>query len=621
MKKLTHTDFIQRVTEKHPTLDFSKFTYVNWAGKGQVICPVHGEYTVSAGTLLNGHGCSKCYHERKVGVFKDGLAEFIAKARSVHGDKYDYSSTVYAGAKKKLNILCPEHGEFSQEAYAHTKGKGCPKCGLEVIGSRVSLTHEQYMAALLEARPDMPYDLSKVAYTRLKNKITVVCKQHGEFTPTAGNFLTNKSGCPECGKIATGLASRTPEDKLLAELHKVHSGRYHYIGFEYKRGKRYANAVCPVHGFFSQLVSDHKRGSGCWKCQIDVYNTETFITKARKVHGDSYDYSRVEYIDAFKHVEIVCPEHGSFMQGPTYHVNNGYGCPRCANVGPSKGQLELAELLKPYVNVEVEAWVGQYRADIVIPFRRMVIEYHGLVWHSERFMEDPQRDYKKYKLLTENGWRVIHIFEDEFATRKKQVVDLVLTAIGITFSKVYARTGSVVLVSDAEANDFHEEFHIQGGIPAGGKHYGLEVAGELHAVMSFTRVTSNRGTKSSDSCVELRRFSSKGRVVGGASRLLSHFLRDHPGTEEVVSYSDNRLFTGEMYKALGFSVADKLGPDYYYISPRSRKRMPKRTFAKDRAASVPGFKFDSALTEVENAHANGWYRLYDCGKTKWVLSV
>ena len=57
-------------------------------------------------------------------------------------------------------------------------------------------------------------------------------------------------------------------------------------------------------------------------------NRDEFIEKARKKHGDKYDYSKIETINDNDHVCIICPEHGEFWQRPKNHLN-GYGCTKC----------------------------------------------------------------------------------------------------------------------------------------------------------------------------------------------------------------------------------------------------------------------------------------------------
>lgn len=87
--------------------------------------------------------------------------------------------------------------------------------------------------------------------------------------------------------------------------------------------------ICKEHGLFRKRLSRFLSGSGCPKCSGKVRLTkEEFIEKARKVHGDKYDYSKVEYVNAHTRVCIICLEHGEFWQTPTNHLN-GNGCPKC----------------------------------------------------------------------------------------------------------------------------------------------------------------------------------------------------------------------------------------------------------------------------------------------------
>jgi very-short-patch-repair endonuclease len=74
---------------------------------------------------LQGNGCKKCYQEEQ----RKSTDEFIRDARSIHGDKYDYSRVVYVGNKHKVEIVCPKHGSFFQQPNSHLSYKsGCLLC-------------------------------------------------------------------------------------------------------------------------------------------------------------------------------------------------------------------------------------------------------------------------------------------------------------------------------------------------------------------------------------------------------------------------------------------------------------------------------------------------------------
>lgn len=123
--RMTQEEFIRRAREIHgDKYDYSKVNYVNSNTKVTIICPVHGEFQQAPSEHLVGKGCRQCYFQSR----RMTTEEFIRKAKEIHGDRYDYSKTVYVNARTKLIIICPEHGEFVQSPRCHLQGKGCPSC-------------------------------------------------------------------------------------------------------------------------------------------------------------------------------------------------------------------------------------------------------------------------------------------------------------------------------------------------------------------------------------------------------------------------------------------------------------------------------------------------------------
>jgi len=100
-----------------------------------ITCPRHGSFVIPLRTHLESkHGCRKCGEEAAAEAKQSNLEEFIAKARVLHNDKYDYSNSKYIQAKEKISIRCPEHGEFTQLASGHLSGYGCAKCAISGKG-------------------------------------------------------------------------------------------------------------------------------------------------------------------------------------------------------------------------------------------------------------------------------------------------------------------------------------------------------------------------------------------------------------------------------------------------------------------------------------------------------
>lgn len=120
-------------------------------------------------------------------------------------------------------------------------------------------------------------------------------------------------------------------EEFVARARDVHGDRYDYSKAEYVNLKTPVCIICKKHGEFLQKPNGHLLGRGCQQCGDNRLTTEEFVARAREVHGDRYDYSKVEYINLVTKVTIICPEHGEFTQKPSVHLD-GCGCPNCANI-------------------------------------------------------------------------------------------------------------------------------------------------------------------------------------------------------------------------------------------------------------------------------------------------
>ena len=128
-KYLTQKEFIIKANKVHNNkYDYSKSIYINSYSKIKIICPIHGIFEQRCNAHLNGRGCSKCGKISSVKNRTWTTKEFIIKADKIHNSKYDYSLVNYTTIHKKVKIICPVHGIFSQDPHTHLKGCGCPKC-------------------------------------------------------------------------------------------------------------------------------------------------------------------------------------------------------------------------------------------------------------------------------------------------------------------------------------------------------------------------------------------------------------------------------------------------------------------------------------------------------------
>lgn len=334
--------------------------------------------------------------------------EFIKKARKIHGDKYDYSKVEYINNRTKVCIICPTHGEFWQTPNNHTnktKPKGCPKCGVKKCINAIKSTKEKFVKKAKDAHANK-YDYSKVEYINNRTKVCIVCPIHGEFWQRPYEH-TKGCGCPKCkGKNMT-------TSDFIEKARKVHGDKYDYSKVNYINSHTKVCIVCPIHGEFWQLPNNHLNGHGCEQCYRDdkVYDTDSFIRKAKEIHGDKYDYSKAEYINNHTKVCIICPIHGEFWQVPNSHLSEN-GCPKCIQ---SKLEKNCSSFLTEHnINFDVEKtfrWLGNQRIDFYLKDYNVAIECQGLqhfepvdYFGGEKGLQTRQkRDCKKYNKCNEHG--------------------------------------------------------------------------------------------------------------------------------------------------------------------------------------------------------------------------
>jgi hypothetical protein len=193
-------------------------------------------------------------------------AKFIEKAQKIHGNMFSYILAAYNGSKTKVKIMCSKHGMFEQTPNNHLRGAGCPLCA----GDKISKSK------------------SKGAKSFIEQAIF------------------------------------------------IHGDNYDYTNVIYKNNRTPVEIICSIHGSFFQAPTPHLAGSGCFKCGIlktaakRSSNTEEFIQKSIKTHGNTYDYVLSVYNGAINNVIIICKIHGAFSQTPNSHLN-GAGCNRCAD--------------------------------------------------------------------------------------------------------------------------------------------------------------------------------------------------------------------------------------------------------------------------------------------------
>lgn len=244
-------------------------------------------------------------------------------------------------------------------------------------------------------------------------------------------------------------------EEFIKDARKVHGDKYDYSKTRYVKSSLKVTITCPIHGDFEVTPNNHLRGNQCPECgkiqriKSNTKTTEQFITRAKQVHGDKYDYSKVNYITNKHKVIIIChntnefgEEHGEFEQSPHDHIDGQCGCPKCKN----KGQYNLYNTLCRIfpneeilyeVNDKVIPWLEGQRFDIYFPKYNIAIEYNG----PQHYMPIKQfggdlgykntliRDELKRDKCNKNGCELIEIKYEYTQKELKQVVDYINNVI------------------------------------------------------------------------------------------------------------------------------------------------------------------------------------------------
>lgn len=238
---------------------------------------------------------------------------FLEKANKIHSSFYSYNKTNYVNARTKITITCPIHGDFEQLPYNHLMGKGCNKCSID------------------------------------RNKKL--------FTKSIDDFINQSN--------------------------KVHDYKYIYNRTIYINDSSKVEIICPIHGSFLQSANKHINGQGCPSCKISKTrqtnikkHSEIFPIISSDIHNNFYDYSKVNYINRYTPVDIICPKHGLFKQIPNNHLQ-GRGCPKCKQ---SIGEKRVENyLIKMSIKYESQKKFSNCKNILPLSFDFWLPDYNTLI--------------------------------------------------------------------------------------------------------------------------------------------------------------------------------------------------------------------------------------------------
>ena len=311
-------------------------------------------------------------------------------------------------------------------------------------------------------------------------------------------------------------------------------------------------------------------------------------------------------------VHVTCDNCNNTFSRIDWGMMHEKMCKNChPPIGISKEETELYEWISgiypgKIIRSDKSIFGNGFEIDILLPELNIGIEYNGLYWHSENNGKSKWYHKQKYLKAKEKNIFLIQIFEDEWLHRKEIVKQRLISKIIKNQKSIGGRKCSIKQIDNKEANEFLSNQHLQGK-GYGSHSYGLYYDDDLVSVMKFSHMSKAKGYNKNNQVFELNRFASKIPIAGGASKIFKYFLNDI-NPQEVISYSDLRWNTGQVYTNIGMVFQGETTPGYWYIN--NNRRIHR--FKLKKTHNDP-----KDITEWELRKQQGWNRIWDCGHAKY----
>lgn len=416
----------------------------------------------------------------------------------------------------------------------------------------------------------------------LGNNVGCQCQWHHKMTAV----MESKYGCTHytqhaefSAKHKDTIANQSPEEKQAAIKRRE-------LTMQERYGAKY-----PTQIKATMDVIKRKAATTCLERYGDVCSMRNAVVKAKRVatcrqrYGHDYASQNEAVLEKMLISRNVSDRQIGFRSGD---------------------ELELEAFIQSLGLDTKHHASGAREVDVLIPSRNVGIEYNGLFWHSEGKNRNRAYHLEKKLCLEAEGIKLIQIWSDLWLHRKEQVQNFLRAKLGCCTNRVGVRKCSVREVSTKEARAFVEAHHIQGSPSNITLAIGAYVEDCLTAIATFA--PHHRGHRDSDGNIQmtLNRLCTKpdwvvSGFLGKAARMAFSAIRS-----PIVTWVDRMWSDGDSYLLAGFKMDKVLPPDYCYT--KGKTRVPKQSFRKI-----------DARTEIQRATDEKMYRLWDCGKIRFIF--
>ena len=538
---------------------------------------------------------------------------------------------IMAKSATPVHWVCIKEGHpFITSPHNRTRGRGCSVCTGKQILVGVNDAATIYPELVKEWDTSVPGNIPLTSIPKGSNKkIHWVCKNNHKFIETVPARGFRGRGCPTCSGKRTlsgfnDIASTYP--KIASEWHPVKNGDLLPQNFVAgSHTKVWWLGICG-HEWQATIYHRARNGRGCSVCAgknvVAGFNDALTVAPAnviKEFNSEKNELTLAEYSrGSEKKVWWKCEKGHEWESNIRNRLKLAQNCPQCST-NVSKAEKELADHLTtlfPDLQTSVRNIIDRFELDMYIPSKKVAVEYNGVHWHSDANKKmTPKYHYDKWLACKDKGIQLIQVWEDDWNRNPEQIKRMLAHKLGISNErKVFARKTTVIELDKAQAEPFLSENHVQ-GYASGSYYLGLKDKSN-DEIVSVLVLKKEAGTEGKT--LNIIRYATSANVVGGFTKLLKHAEKQYQ-PKNFITFSDNCVSDGGLYENNGFIADKELPPDYMYVVGNVRKH--KFGYRISKFKTDPKLLWEEGLTERELAELNGLKRIWDAGKTRWVLAI
>ena len=626
------------------------------AKKLQWQCPDYSDHIWTA-TVYNrtnaksgSTGCPYCDGKKVLAGFND-VATTHPDVAALFADQ-SLTTHITAQSNKKLEFRCDQGHTWTAPVSRLTSQKSrCPYCSgrRPIVGENdLATTHPEIAAELVD--PSLATQLKAGS----NKKVEWQCQKDPthRWSVQVQQRVARKTSCPYCSgrRITTGVNDlATTHPALAAQMVRPDEALTTSKGSVEKFEWQCQNN--PDHTWFA-TPTNRVKGVGCPICvnkTIRVGDNDLATTHP-ELAARLYDPADAHTVSAGTGTKLrwrcdINSDHVWLAEPSRLLSPNPTGCSQCYRNRRSAPENEIIAFLYQIdpdmlvITSDTTILSDRRELDIVLPEHALAIEFNGVWWHCEDNLRD--KHYHRNKTLDAHdaGYRLIHVWEDDWTDNRALVMRSIAHHIGATtpalcdiipgldpkaVSHAPARTLNLTTeISGAQAREFWQHNHLQGPVGCN-RYFGLvDDDGDIRALLGIGAKNHGSRAKTVPGIWDVQRYATCGVVPGGFTRLLRFAERtlDDEGTPVTcwTSYSNDDSSNGGMYRAAGFTANHHQPPAYSYVGNlTSWRRSHRSNWMRHRFERDADLLYEPGWTEHQAAQANSLHRIYDAGKTRWI---